>query len=173
MRPTSSELFTGMKWSLENEIAPLLEDPRAQSSVRCMVMLLDHLLLRADTEGPVLDQDNREMKQTLQQITEWLKETHLGDTHPAIGSLTTDIETILTDQTNPKEHVPAISVLQEENTTLKGLFLRVIKTVESYKDKMSVKNSNRFKQEIDKLLRQQLNRDFQWIEAPFVGKPHI
>lgn len=173
MIPTSSEIFAGMKWSLENEIAPLLEDPRAQSSVRCMLMLLDHLILRVDVEGPVLDQDNLEMKQTLEQITEWLKESQLSDGGSEIGTLITDIESILTDQKKPKEHVPAISVLQEENTRLKGLLLRVIRMVESYKDNMSVKTSNRFKQEIDKLLRQQLNRDFQWIKAPFVGKPHI
>ncbi|MBW1902795.1 MAG: hypothetical protein JRJ20_14375, partial [Deltaproteobacteria bacterium] len=96
-----------------------------------------------------------------------------SDAGPEIRSLITDIETILSEQANPKDHFPAISVLQKENTTLKGLLLRVIKTVESYKDNMPVEISNRLKQEVDKLLRLQLDRDFQWIESPFVGKPHI
>lgn len=173
MIPTCSEIFTGMKWSLENEIAPLLDDPRAQSSVRCMLMLLDHLILRVDIEGPVLDQDNRDMLHTLEQITEWLKKTQLSDTHPDIGNLITDIEPILSEQANLKEGVPAISILQKKNTTLKALFLRMIKTVEMHRDNMSVETSIRFKQEIDKLLRQQLDRDFKWIEPAFGGKPHI
>jgi len=79
----------------------------------------------------------------------------------------------LSEQDNVKYHVPSISVLQEENTALKGLFLRVIKTVENCKDVMSVELSSRFKQGMDDLLRQQLDRDFQWIEPAFAGKPPI
>ena len=173
MIPTSSEIFTGMKWSLENEIAPLLKDPRAQSSVRCMLMLLDHLILRVDIEGPVLDQDNRDMLQTLEQITEWLKQTRLSDTHPEIKNLITEIETTLSEQKSPMGYVPAISILQEVNTSLKGLFLRMIKAVETCSDNIPLEMSNQCKQEIDKLLRQQLDRYFQWIERAFVGKQHI
>ena len=173
MIPTSSEIFMGMKWSLENEIAPLLNNPRAQSSVRCMLMLLDHLILRVDIEGPVLDQDNRDIQQTLVKIAECLKQTHLSNTHPEIGNLIMEIEITLSDQTGPKGDVPAISVLQEVNTSLKDLFLQVIKVVESHREKMPPKVSDQCKWEIDKLLRQQLDRDYNWIEPAFVGKPHM
>lgn len=173
MIPTSSEIFMGMKWSLENEIAPLLDNPRAQSSVRCMLMLLDHLILRVDSEGPVLDQDNRDILQTLEKIAEWLKQTRLSHTHPEIGNLITEIETTSSEQTSPKEHVPAISVLLEVNTSLKGLFLRVIKVVETHRETVPLEVSDQCKREIDKLLRQQLDRDYNWIEPAFAGKPHI
>ena len=80
---------------------------------------------------------------------------------------------ILSEQDNVKYHVPAISILQEKNTVLKELFLRVIKTIESYRDNIPAEIFNQLKEKTDKLLRQQLERDFEWIEPAFVGKPHI
>jgi hypothetical protein len=138
-----------------------------------MLMLLDHLILRVDNEGPVLDQDNREMKQTFGYVTEWLKKSQLGGTLPEIKNLITDIESILNEQDNLKHHVPAISVLQEKNTALKKLFLHLIKTVEGCRDNMPAEIFDQLKEKTDNLLRQQLERDFQWIEPAFVGKPHI
>ena len=172
MRPSISEIVLGMKSSLETDLYPLIDDPRAQSSVRCMGLLLDHILLRVDVEGSVLDKDNRDLKESLFKFNELLNEGNLQNSNNEIRQFKSELEIVLNDQSKKKEGVPAISVLHEENTLLKGLFSKAIKCVENLRDDINVQLYNRFKVLVDDLLRRQLNRDSKWINPAFSGKPY-
>ena len=172
MRPSISEILLGMKSSLETDIYPLIEDPRAQSSLRCMGLLLDHILLRVDVEGSVLDKDNLDLKESLIEFNQLLNESDFQNNNNEIRQFKSELETVLNHRSKKKEGVPAISVLQEENTLLKGLFSKAIKCVENFRGDTNVQLYNRLMALVDDLLRRQIDRDSKWINPAFGGKPY-
>ena len=58
MRPSAKEIIDGVSWALDNQVAPVIDDKKAASSLRSIKGLLNHLSVRVEMEGHILNDDN-------------------------------------------------------------------------------------------------------------------
>jgi hypothetical protein len=64
MQPTAQQLVRSIVWSLDERVAPHVEDKWAASTLRSIHCLLEHLAVRVEAEGPLLHEDNADLAAT-------------------------------------------------------------------------------------------------------------
>jgi uncharacterized protein YicC (UPF0701 family) len=67
MMPTTKEVLASMQLALKEHVEPKIEDKWAQSALRSIDALLNHLQARVPTEGPVLHEDTTDLVQVLRE----------------------------------------------------------------------------------------------------------
>jgi hypothetical protein len=77
MRPTTPELIAAIIDSLEQQVAPHVQDKWAASALRSAAQLLRHLALRTERESAVLIEDNIDVRRVLEIVR-----PHLGGRPP-------------------------------------------------------------------------------------------
>lgn len=108
MKPTSAQVLRGVVENLNELVVPQLEGPHAQSAVANATMLLEHVILRLESEGEALTADNGEKRALLQslgevpapltgaahRVSEVLAETPAAGTYVSIDALTAENEAL-------------------------------------------------------------------------------
>lgn len=61
MMPTTEQMLAAMQLALREHVVPKVEDQWAQSALRSIDAILNHLQARTPVEGPLLHEDTREL----------------------------------------------------------------------------------------------------------------
>ncbi|MCG2840939.1 hypothetical protein L6Q21_08090 [Sandaracinobacter sp. RS1-74] len=65
MMPTSQQMLAAMQLALKEHVTPLVDDQWAQSALRSVDVILNHLQVRVAEEGPMLHADTSELLELL------------------------------------------------------------------------------------------------------------
>ena len=122
MRPSSKEIIRGISWVLDKRVAPHATEAWAASSLRSISGLLKHLAVRVELEGPLLAEDNADLRALLADALPRLA----GDTP---GALNDEVTATLERQWREPEAYPTIASLEEENEALNAHLERLIHVV--------------------------------------------
>lgn len=68
MKPTAKQLIECVTWSLDERVAPLIEDKWGNSTLRSVRCLLEHLSIRVEIEGQVLFDDNADLAAASEEV---------------------------------------------------------------------------------------------------------
>jgi len=153
VRPTSAQILRGVVANLEELIVPQLEGPHAQSAGANVVMLLEHVILRLESEGEALAADNGEKRALL---------GLLGDVPAPLEGAAREVTRRLA---GIPENGPYVSVdaLTDENERLKSVLDGWLSAVHAASD-VDEAESSRLCAPIRTQLRAQVDR-----EAAFVA----
>ncbi|WP_176593567.1 hypothetical protein [Sphingobium sp. EM0848] len=61
MMPTTQQMLAAVQLALQEHVAPKIDDQWAQSALRSVDVILNHLQARVPVEGPMLHEDSREL----------------------------------------------------------------------------------------------------------------
>lgn len=61
MMPTSQQMLAAVQLALQEHVAPKIDDQWAQSALRSVDVILNHLQARVPVEGAMLHEDSREL----------------------------------------------------------------------------------------------------------------
>ena len=72
MMPTSRQMLAAMQLALHEHVAPKIDDQWAQSALRSIDVILNHLQARVPAEGPMLHEDSTELLALLSSVQQRL-----------------------------------------------------------------------------------------------------
>ncbi len=121
MKPTTKQIIDGTSWVLDNRVAPEATEAWAASSLRSVRGLLQHLSVRVEREGPLLTEDNADMRALLSEAA-----ARLADGGEAWRKLAPDARAALVREWRDPAAYPTIASLDEENEALSSLLERLI-----------------------------------------------
>ena len=121
MRPSAREIIEGIAWTLDNRVAPHATEPWAASSLRSIRGLLQHLAERVEVEGPLLADDNADLRAVLAGAL-----GRLGGNGAAWQTLAPGIRAALERVWRDPAAYPTVASLSEENGALSALVERLI-----------------------------------------------
>ncbi len=73
MMPTTEQILAAVQLALREHVAPKVDDQWAQSALRSVDVILNHLQARTPVEGPMLHEDTSELVALLSAVREQLK----------------------------------------------------------------------------------------------------
>jgi hypothetical protein len=152
VRPTSAQILRGVVANLEELIVPQLEGPHAQSAGANAVMLLEHVILRLESEGEALAADNGEKRALL---------GSLGDVPAPLEDAAREVSRRLADTPEIGTYA-SIAALTEENEQLKSVLDDWLVAIHGAPE-LDEAETDRFRAPIRTQLRAQVDR-----EAAFV-----
>jgi hypothetical protein len=90
MMPTTTQMLAAVQLALREHVTPQIEDQWAQSALRSVDVILNHLQARVPAEGPMLHQDTNE-------LVALLTEAHsaLGGGDPSLEAFLAEAPTLL------------------------------------------------------------------------------
>lgn len=153
MRPTSAQILRGVVANLEELVLPQLEGPHAQSAAANAVMLLEHVILRLESEGRALAADNHEKRALL---------GSLGEVPAPLERAAREVSERLVDAPENGTYA-SIDALTEENERLKSILDDWLMAIHSAAD-VDEAETDRLRAPIRAQLRAQVDR-----EAAFVA----
>lgn len=124
MKPTSVELIESISWSLDNKVAPHVDDKWGASTLRSVSCLLEHLTARVDAEGQLLFDDNADLDALSDTLAELLS--------AATGKLADAVSKFGATRTTMWREggaFPTIASLAKENNEKQQALDRVIATI--------------------------------------------
>ncbi len=116
MRPSAREIIEGIAWALDKRVAPHATEPWAASSLRSIRGLLQHLAERVEIEGPLLAEDNADLRGVLAGALD-----RLGENGAAWAALAPEVRAILDRAWRDPAAYPTVASLTEENEALSAL----------------------------------------------------
>ncbi len=72
MMPTTQQMLAAMQLALQEHVVPKIDDQWAQSALRSVDVILNHLQARVPVEGSMLHEDTSELVVLLGAAAEWL-----------------------------------------------------------------------------------------------------
>lgn len=169
MRPNSTQIIAGIKWSFETYVVPDLTSRLGLSAGRSIMNLLDHLEARVGMEGQILVEDNRDMRSVFQQLSALLDPAALGGAAPEVRAAVAEMNEKAGKHYRADDEYPTLESLTQENEDLKRTLVTAIRAVEEHKEGLPTDVYAQADQSIRSLLRRQVDRENQWI-FPLVGK---
>ncbi|MBI4332431.1 MAG: hypothetical protein HY673_14255 [Chloroflexi bacterium] len=165
MRPSATEIIAGIKWSFETYIVPDLNEKLAQSTARSILCLLDHLQARVAMEGPLLVEDNQEMRELFQQLSQLLEPALRDGAAPDLATAVAEMKEKAVKEYRPSGTYPTVESLTEENEELKRTLVRVIQAVKGHAADLPADAYAQADEAIRGQLRRQLDRENAWISV--------
>lgn len=115
MMPTSGQMLAAMQLALNEHVVPQVQDQWAQSALRSIDAILNHLQARVPVEGPMLHVDTQELEDLLTAAS------------AALGYASPALDAFLAEATEMLAGYAAVDVLQALNhrgrEALEGLLL--------------------------------------------------
>lgn len=171
MRPSATEIIAGIKWSFETYIVPGLNEKLAQSTARSILCLLEHLQARVATEGPLLMEDNREMRELFQQLSQLLESALRDGVTPDLESAVAEMKEEAAREFRPSGTYPTVESLTEENEGLKRTLVRAIRAIKGHAADLPEDAYAQADEAICTQLRRQLDRENTWISVLAEKRP--
>ncbi len=171
MRPSATEIIAGIKWSFETYILPGLNEKLAESTARSILNLLEHLQVRVATEGPLLTDDNRDMRELFRLLSQLLEPALRNAAAPDLLTAVAEMKEKMNKEYRPSGAYPTAESLTEENEDMKRTLVRVIQAVKSLASDLPADIYAQVDEVIRAQLRRQLDRENQWISVLAEKKP--
>lgn len=168
MRPSSTQILAGIRWSFETFIVPELTSRLSQSAGRSIALLLDHLQARVETEGQLLTDDNADMRRLFTELADLLEPALREAASPQIQDAAAELREKARRQYRPAGAYPTIASLTEENEDMKRSLVEVIRALQGLRDGLLEDVHARADRAIRTQLRRQLDREHAWI-LPVAG----
>lgn len=168
MQPTCIQILQSIALNLEELILPALDQPHAKSAAVAARGLLEHVILRLESEGAALEEDNSEKRQLLTTICETIQNSselsQISDLAELASRLSEGGK-----QTPASPKYVAIDALADENDTLKGLLEMAIVTLYQHHDEINASSLEALRQPIRQQLRAQLDREVAFVSHDYQG----
>lgn len=158
MRPSSKQLLNSITWSLDQRVAPLLDDKWGLSTLRSVRCLIEHLGVRVESEGQVLFDDNADLN-TLA--------IELGPTPATQLDAGARFQTVCAQSWREIDVYPTLESLAEENDAKRTALESLIRQLDSPLAE-GLTGVDEVLELIDAYLQRQLQRD-QPMFLPFMG----
>jgi hypothetical protein len=154
LRPTSIQILRAVLANLDELILPQLAGAHAQSAGTNAKMLLEHVLVRLESEGLSLAADNHEKRALLHELSAIVSSVPTPRTAGEIDILDKRLDAI-------PEHGRYVTVesLTEESDLLRGLTNDWILTLHRHRDALAPETFDAARESLRKQLRAQLDRD--------------
>jgi hypothetical protein len=105
MMPTTQQMLAAVQRALAEHVAPQIDDQWAQSALRSVDVILNHLQVRVPAEGPMLHEDSRDLVALLTEARD-----RLSHDEPALVAFLAEAPALL-------EGYAAVDALQALNHT--------------------------------------------------------
>lgn len=148
MRPTSAQILRAVVTNLEELVLPQLQGPHARSAAANAVMLLEHVILRLESEGEALGADNGEKRNLLGSLDEVPASLHDG---------AREVMQRLADTPETGGYA-SIESLTEENERLKSILDDWLTAIHAADD-LAEEETRRLRAPIRAQLRAQVDRE--------------
>ncbi|MCZ7526581.1 MAG: hypothetical protein M5U14_09525 [Acidimicrobiia bacterium] len=122
MRPRADEVLRSAIQTLDEEVLPAVAEPYARSLALTVSNLLRHVLVRLEREGPVLAEELHDLRGSLAEVADLLREAEGAE---IVG----EIDTVLTRTwREPGEH-PTLAGLDGEASALRAVVDRTLRAL--------------------------------------------
>ena len=165
MKPSAREIIEGIAWALDNRVAPHATEAWAASSLRSIRGLLQHLAVRVELEGPLLAEDNADMRTLLEGAA-----ARLGERDDAWTVLAPDVRSALDRVWRDPAAYPLVASLAEENEALSALVERLIHALHA--DGLNDLARAATKAAVREYLARQAERERPLYVPAFTGPPY-
>ncbi|MCC6381661.1 MAG: hypothetical protein IT304_04090 [Dehalococcoidia bacterium] len=169
MRPSSTQIVAGIKWSFDTYVVPDLTSRLGQSAGRSIALLLEHLQARLTSEGQLLSEDNEDMRGLFHALREQLAAVPEAARSPQLTAVLGELGEKAGRQYRPAGAYPTVDSLTEENEDLKRTVVRVIQVLAESRSLFPPDVFEKADSAVRAQVRRQLDRENQWI-APLAGK---
>ena len=164
MRPSSKSIIDGISWVLDNRVAPHATEAWAASSLRSISGLLKHLSVRVELEGPLLAEDNADLRALLSDAM-----THLDG--GLLRALKKDITATLEREWRAPEAYPTVASLEDENEALNDHVERLIHVLHDDAAPIDAQARAKLEAEVTDYLKRQRERERPLYVPAFTGPP--
>jgi hypothetical protein len=164
MRPSSKSIIDGISWVLDKRVAPHATEAWAASSLRSISGLLKHLSVRVELEGPLLAEDNADLRAVLSDATTRLDGGSLRALKSEVAA------TLEREWRNPGAY-PTVASLEEENEALNEHVERLIHVLHDDAAPIDAQERAELKSEIADYLKRQRERERPLYVPAFTGPP--
>lgn len=164
MKPTAKQLIDSVTWSLDERVAPLIDDKWGSSTLRSVRCLLQHLSTRVDIEGQVLFDDNADLASTATEIVQSLASAsgplaERRDAFAEVGSR----------QWREPGAYPSIASMTEENDARRDALDQLLRALDPGEDGLEPEVRANVLGLADAYLRRRLQRDQPMFAPAFMA----
>lgn len=164
MKPSAKSIIDGISWVLDNRVAPHATEAWAASSLRSISGLLKHLSARVELEGPLLAEDNADLRALLSGAT-----TRLDG--GSLRTLKKEVTATLEREWRNPEAYPTVASLEEENEALNEHVERLIHVLHDDAAPIDAQARAKLEAEITDYLKRQRERERPLYVPAFTGPP--
>lgn len=166
----TNDILKSISWTFDEYILPNVDEAYAKSLALTISNLLRYAKLRVEKEGPLLYEDNNDLRNLLGEIAEAIDGALSGFPLSGLKDYCHDIRSSLNKTYCPPKEYQNLDHLIEEALALRGTLTRVIKALIDVEEK-DAKDPNyaRIREDIRKYLARQLHRESQSINGAFTG----
>jgi hypothetical protein len=159
VRPTAEEILKGIKYTLEEVVAPDLRSPWPKWMAEQMGYFLDHLVLRDEKELEVLKDENEDLQEILLEAEAGFREMGEIPYKRDLRRLAEEIGDLI--KADPGDLT--IPQMRETNNVLRGKVCVIIELVDKIQEKEESSLLSALRKKIQGYIKRQAKR-----EAPFM-----
>lgn len=169
MRPRADEIVQSIVRTYEEYVLPEVEEPYARSLGLTIANLLRLVKLRIEQEGPLLYEDNRDLRETLAEVADYLSSAQ--PIRDRFSESLEEIQEVLRRQFRADGAYPTLESVDAEATALRWPLVRAIRVLEGDRAELGQQEDYQsVRARIRQYLRRSIEREGNLIVPAFTGE---